>query len=165
MAARDDMERRWRLSDLLADPASELLAPGLDHLPLPRGRPARPLGVKDHCQQDISPGSFAPCAIGAWLPPNTSDDRCIGFAIRYIPTYLCQPFGDDSASLVRGEDAIGISSWNPDDTGLWILACWRCTRQSPSARPKCRIEGPASKATTTHARPACDEGLRRRAQP
>ena len=36
--------------------------------------------------------------------PNTSDDRRIGFAIRYIPTYLRQLFGDDSASLVRGED-------------------------------------------------------------
>jgi len=37
-------------------------------------------------------------------PPDTSDDRRIGFAIRYIPTYLRQLFGDDSASLVRGED-------------------------------------------------------------
>src|SRR5262249_62416693 len=36
MATRDDMERRRRLSDLLADPASELLAHGLDHFPLPR---------------------------------------------------------------------------------------------------------------------------------
>ena len=46
-------------------------------------------------------------------PANTSDDRRIGFAIRYIPTHLRQLFGDDSASLVRGEDrAMGISSWN-----------------------------------------------------
>jgi len=37
-------------------------------------------------------------------PPNTSDDRRIGFAIRYIPTYLRQLVGDDGASLVRGED-------------------------------------------------------------
>jgi hypothetical protein len=37
-------------------------------------------------------------------PPNTSDGRRIGFAIRYIPTHLRQLFGDDSASLVRGED-------------------------------------------------------------
>ena len=37
-------------------------------------------------------------------PPNTSDDRRIGFAIRYIPTHVRQLFGDDSASLVRGED-------------------------------------------------------------
>jgi hypothetical protein len=36
MAARDDVERRRRLGDLLAGPAGELLAHGLDHLPLPR---------------------------------------------------------------------------------------------------------------------------------
>jgi phytanoyl-CoA dioxygenase PhyH len=37
-------------------------------------------------------------------PPNASDDRRIGFAIRYVPTYVAQIAGDDSASLVRGED-------------------------------------------------------------
>ena len=36
-------------------------------------------------------------------PPNTSDDRRVGFAIRYVR----QLFGDDSASLVRGEDRYG----------------------------------------------------------
>ena len=36
MAPRNDMERRRRLGDLLARPAGELLAHGLDHLPLPR---------------------------------------------------------------------------------------------------------------------------------
>ena len=36
MTARDDVERRRRLGDLLARPARELLAHGLDHLPLPR---------------------------------------------------------------------------------------------------------------------------------
>ena len=35
-AARDDMERRRRLGDRLAGPAGELLAHGLDHLPVPR---------------------------------------------------------------------------------------------------------------------------------
>jgi hypothetical protein len=34
-APRRRMERRWRLADLLAIPAGELLADGLDHLPLP----------------------------------------------------------------------------------------------------------------------------------
>jgi hypothetical protein len=33
---RDDVKRRRRLCDLLARPAGELLAHGLDHLPLPR---------------------------------------------------------------------------------------------------------------------------------
>jgi non-haem Fe2+, alpha-ketoglutarate-dependent halogenase len=37
-------------------------------------------------------------------PPNPTDDRRIGFAIRYIPTTVAQVAGDDSATLVRGED-------------------------------------------------------------
>jgi hypothetical protein len=37
-------------------------------------------------------------------PPNPSDDRRIGFAIRYIPTTVAQIAGEDSATLVRGVD-------------------------------------------------------------
>jgi hypothetical protein len=37
-------------------------------------------------------------------PPNPSSDRRIGFAIRYIPTMVAQLAGEDSATLVRGED-------------------------------------------------------------
>lgn len=37
-------------------------------------------------------------------PPNPSDDRRIGFAIRYVPTAVKQIAGDDSATLVRGVD-------------------------------------------------------------
>jgi hypothetical protein len=37
-------------------------------------------------------------------PPNPSSDRRIGFAIRYIPTRVAQLAGEDSATLVRGED-------------------------------------------------------------
>ena len=37
-------------------------------------------------------------------PPNPSGDRRIGFAIRYIPTSIRQLEGEDSATLVRGED-------------------------------------------------------------
>lgn len=37
--------------------------------------------------------------------PNPTDERRIGFAIRYIPTYVRQVVGGhDSATLVRGED-------------------------------------------------------------
>ena len=37
--------------------------------------------------------------------PNQSDDRRIGLAIRYVPTYVRQAVGaKDSATLVRGED-------------------------------------------------------------
>jgi chlorinating enzyme len=40
--------------------------------------------------------------------PNRSDDRRIGFAIRYIPTHIRQIAGArDSATLVRGEDRYG----------------------------------------------------------
>ncbi|HXF80442.1 MAG TPA: phytanoyl-CoA dioxygenase family protein [Usitatibacter sp.] len=37
-------------------------------------------------------------------PPNPSNDRRIGFAIRYIPTRVRQIAGEDSATLVRGVD-------------------------------------------------------------
>ena len=37
-------------------------------------------------------------------PPNPSNDRRIGFAIRYIPTSVKQAAGEDSATLVRGVD-------------------------------------------------------------
>jgi hypothetical protein len=37
-------------------------------------------------------------------PSNTSDDRRIGFAIRYIPASVGQITGADSATLVRGSD-------------------------------------------------------------
>lgn len=36
--------------------------------------------------------------------PNTTPDRRIGLAIRYIPTYVRQVKIDDSAVLVRGRD-------------------------------------------------------------
>src|ERR1700726_2070777 len=36
--------------------------------------------------------------------PNPSNDRRIGFAIRYIPTSVAQVAGEDSATLGRGED-------------------------------------------------------------
>jgi hypothetical protein len=37
-------------------------------------------------------------------PGEMSNDRRIGFAIRYIPTSVAQLAGEDSATLVRGED-------------------------------------------------------------
>src|SRR5437764_335539 len=37
-------------------------------------------------------------------PPNPSSDRRIGFAIRYVPTSVRQPHGEDSATPVRGLD-------------------------------------------------------------
>lgn len=46
-------------------------------------------------------------------PPNNSDSRRIGFAIRYIPTYVRQIEGDDSATLVRGEDHFNTFAHEP----------------------------------------------------
>jgi non-heme Fe2+,alpha-ketoglutarate-dependent halogenase len=40
-------------------------------------------------------------------PPNLSEDRRIGFAIRYVPTSVRQIIGTDSATLVRGVDRFG----------------------------------------------------------
>jgi non-heme Fe2+,alpha-ketoglutarate-dependent halogenase len=46
-------------------------------------------------------------------PPNTSDDRRIGFAVRYVPTYIRQIAGEDSATLVRGDDRHGNFAHEP----------------------------------------------------
>jgi hypothetical protein len=49
-------------------------------------------------------------------PPNTSHDRRIGFAIRYVPTHVRQIVGEDSATLVRGEDRFGHFELEPRPT-------------------------------------------------
>ena len=46
-------------------------------------------------------------------PANTSNQRRIGFAIRYIPTYVRQLEGDDSATLVRGVDTFNTFTHEP----------------------------------------------------
>ena len=49
-------------------------------------------------------------------PPNPSNDRRIGFAIRYIPTSVRQLHGEDSATLVRGIDTVGNFEHEPIPT-------------------------------------------------
>jgi ectoine hydroxylase-related dioxygenase (phytanoyl-CoA dioxygenase family) len=46
-------------------------------------------------------------------PPNTSPNRRIGYAIRYIPTYVRQLEGEDSATLVRGVDTYNTFGHEP----------------------------------------------------
>ena len=46
-------------------------------------------------------------------PPNPSAERRIGFAIRYIPTFVKQIEGDDSATLVRGVDTYQTFTHEP----------------------------------------------------
>ena len=49
-------------------------------------------------------------------PANPSNDRRIGFAIRYIPTSVAQVAGNDSATLVRGVDAFHHFEHEPRPT-------------------------------------------------
>lgn len=49
-------------------------------------------------------------------PANPSNDRRIGFAIRYIPTSVAQVAGDDSATLVRGVDRFHHFELEPQPT-------------------------------------------------
>jgi non-heme Fe2+,alpha-ketoglutarate-dependent halogenase len=49
-------------------------------------------------------------------PPNPSNDRRIGFAIRYIPTSVKQVAGEDSATLVRGVDEFHHFAHEPRPT-------------------------------------------------
>jgi non-haem Fe2+, alpha-ketoglutarate-dependent halogenase len=49
-------------------------------------------------------------------PPNPSNDRRIGFAIRYIPTSVAQVAGEDSATLVRGVDTFDHFAHEPRPT-------------------------------------------------
>ncbi|HZH06064.1 MAG TPA: phytanoyl-CoA dioxygenase family protein, partial [Lautropia sp.] len=49
-------------------------------------------------------------------PPNPSNDRRIGFAIRYIPTSVRQLHGEDAATLVRGVDRFNTFEHEPVPT-------------------------------------------------
>jgi non-haem Fe2+, alpha-ketoglutarate-dependent halogenase len=49
-------------------------------------------------------------------PPNLSNDRRIGLAIRYVPTSVKQIAGADSASLVRGVDSFHHFEHEPRPT-------------------------------------------------
>ena len=66
---------------------------------------------------------------------NTSDDRRIGFAIRYLPTHVRQVVGaKDSALLVRGVDSSATSSTRRRRAPTLIRRRSRSTRWSRTAR-------------------------------
>jgi phytanoyl-CoA dioxygenase PhyH len=46
-------------------------------------------------------------------PPNASEHKRVGFAVRYIPTSVKQTLGEDSATLVRGQDRYHHFSLEP----------------------------------------------------
>lgn len=64
---------------------------------------------------DLEPGemSLHHVRIVHGSPPNRSPDRRIGLAIRYIPTSVRQPAGEDSATLVRGVDTFNTFAHEP----------------------------------------------------
>jgi hypothetical protein len=64
---------------------------------------------------DLEPGemSLHHVRIVHGSPPNASDDRRIGLAIRYIPTSVRQLQGEDSATVVRGTDRVGSFEHEP----------------------------------------------------
>ena len=66
-------------------------------------------------------------------PANPSNDRRIGFAIRYIPTSVAQVAGRDSASLVRGVDRHHHFELEPRPSAEMEPAMVQLHRRSPSA--------------------------------
>ena len=84
-------------------------------------------------------------------PPNPSNDRRIGFAIRYIPTSVRQLAGEDSATLVRGVDTYHHFEPEPRPARDMDPAFVDCTARSPSATPGSSTAAPASKPSTTRA--------------
>jgi len=94
-------------------------------------------------------------------PPNTSDDRRIGFAIRVYPDLPAPAFRRRQRQLVRGEDRYGHFELEPGpkrDMDADMLALHQAITERNAG-------GPTSRATMTRARWACVEGFRRRARP
>ncbi len=76
--------------------------------------------------------------------PNTSDDRRIGLAIRYLPTSIKQrPGGRMSAMLVRGEDRYGHFQPCRRPSGLMLEADYRHWLEVSGARVNVLMGGDA----------------------
>ncbi len=74
-------------------------------------------------------------------PPNNSDSRRIGFAIRYIPTYVKQIEGDDSATLVRGEDSFKTFAHEPRPSKEMEPACVKLHQEITDKSAKILYKG------------------------
>ena len=69
---------------------------------------------------ELAPGqmSLHHVKIAHGSDPNASDDRRIGFAVRYVPAHVRQTIaGGDTATLVRGRDRYGHFEPEPRATG------------------------------------------------
>jgi non-heme Fe2+,alpha-ketoglutarate-dependent halogenase len=76
------------------------------------------VGTARAVRLDLEPGemSLHHVRLVHGSPPNASDDRRIGLAIRYIPTSVRQLHGEDSATVVRGTDRVGSFEHEPVPT-------------------------------------------------
>ncbi len=74
--------------------------------------------------------------------PNQSDDRRIGLAIRYVPTYVRQAVGaKDSATLVRGVDSHGHFAPEPRPKADLDPECVAFHRETTEAQAKVLYRG------------------------
>ena len=104
--------RQGEVAETIAIPALDASAPGASPatargtLALGGQEVAVDIDESTAVRLDLSPGemSLHHVRIVHGSPPNASDNRRIGFAIRYIPTSVRQLHGEDSATLVRGVD-------------------------------------------------------------
>ena len=82
-----------------------------EHNLLTRGQEIEvPVDTARAVDLELAPGEFSlhHVRLVHGSEPNTSDVRRIGYAIRYIPTYVRQVVGNrDTATLVRGVDRFG----------------------------------------------------------
>ena len=131
--SRPDVVTAWvALSDSHADNGAMAVIPGthkLDQVPhrdtfsdnnlLSRGQEiAVDIDESQAVRLDLKAGemSLHHVRIVHGSPPNPSDGRRIGFAIRYIPTSVRQIHGEDSATLVRGTDRFNTFEHEPVPT-------------------------------------------------
>ncbi len=135
-----------------SDPPSQHLrqTQSLDGRPGGDGR-GRPFLAADH---HPAPGemSLDYVRVVHGSPPDPPNDRRIGFAIRYIPTIVAQLAGEDSASLVRGEDPSPFHAGAAAEPRSRPGNSWPFTAPSPSATPGSSIAAPTSPATTSRRR-------------
>jgi non-heme Fe2+,alpha-ketoglutarate-dependent halogenase len=95
-------------------------------------------------------------------PPNPSNDRRIGFAIRYIPTDVAELASEDSASSCAARIAITISRQSPSRVAISTPNSWHFTAPSPDGTPGSSIAARTSPATTSRRRwPNATEPARR----
>src|SRR4051812_27307139 len=79
-------------------------------------------------------------------PPNPSNDRRIGFAIRYIPTSVKQVAGEDSATLVRGVDEFHHFGHEPRPTADMEPAFVKLHKEIAERNAKILYRGTAVKS-------------------